>query len=244
MNINRIFEKIKNHKIAYILSIKSENLDAIEYACKLDYDAIHLDAEHGSFSVDSVERICQLAISSGLTVTSRIHKISKQDINLFIDRGVQGIMGPHIESFEEAKLLADSCLFPPLGKRSWGGGRGTEFGNAELMQNHKSVDSQLDYANWANDNMEITIQIESVRGYENLQEILKEKRIHRIAFGPNDLAADLGFPGQPGHEKVIDLHTKIEKLSRNAGKLIVGDYSKTIRFEDSALEMLKKFKEE
>ena len=244
MNINRIFEKIKNHKTAYILSIKSENLDAIEYACKLDYDAIHLDAEHGSFSVDSVERICQLAISSGLTVTSRIHKISKQDINLFIDRGVQGIMGPHIESFEEAKLLADSCLFPPLGKRSWGGGRGTEFGNAELMQNHKSVDSQLDYANWANDNMEITIQIESVRGYENLQEILKEKRIHRIAFGPNDLAADLGFPGQPGHEKVIDLHTKIEKLSRNAGKLIVGDYSKTIRFEDSALEMLKKFKEE
>ena len=244
MNTNRIFEKIKNHKTAYVLSIKSENLDAIEYASKLDYDAIHLDAEHGSFSVDSVERICQLAISSNLTVTSRIHKISKQDINLFIDRGVQGIMGPHVESYDEAKLLADSCLFPPLGKRSWGGGRGTEFGNAEFMQNHKNVDSQLNYAEWANDNMEITIQIESVKGYENLNEILKEKRIHRIAFGPNDLAADLGFPGQPGHKKVIDLHSKIEKLSRNAGKLIVGDYCKTLRFEDAALDMLKRFKEE
>ena len=244
MNTNRIFEKIKNHKTAYVLSIKSENLDAIEYASKLDYDAIHLDAEHGSFSVDSVEKICQLAISSNLTVTSRIHKISKQDINLFIDRGVQGIMGPHVESYDEAKLLADSCLFPPLGKRSWGGGRGTEFGNAKFMQNHENVDSQLNYAEWANNNMEITIQIESVKGYENLEEILKEKRIHRIAFGPNDLAADLGFPGQPGHEKVIDLHTKIEKLSRNAGKLIVGDYCKTIRFEDAALDVLKRFKEE
>ena len=112
------------------------------------------------------------------------------------------------------------------------------------MQNHKSVDSQLKYSNWANDNMELTIQIESVKGFENLEEILKEKRIHRIAFGPNDLAADLGVPGQPGHEKVIDMHTKIEKLSRNAGKLIVGDYCKTIRFEDSALNMLKKFKDE
>ena len=244
MNTNRIFEKIKNHKTAYVLSIKSENLDAIEYASKLDYDAIHLDAEHGSFSVDSVERICQLAISSNLTVTSRIHKISKQDINLFIDRGVQGIMGPHVESYDEAKLLADSCLFPPLGKRSWGGRRGTEFGNAEFMQKHKNVDSQLNYAEWANNNMEITIQIESVKGYENLKGILKEKRIHRIAFGPNDLAADLGFPGQPGHEKVIDLHSKIEKLSRNAGKLIVGDYCKTLRFEDAALDMLKRFKEE
>ena len=244
MNKNKIIEKIKNHKTAYILSIKSENLDAIEYAAKLDYDAVHLDAEHGSFSVDSVERICQLAISSGLTVTSRIHKISKQDINLFIDRGIQGIMGPHVESYEEAKLLADSCLFPPIGKRSWGGGRGTEFGNTEFMENHEFVDSQLNYAKWANENMEITIQIESLKGYENLEEILKEKRVHRIAFGPNDLAADLGFPGEPDHEKVVELHSKIEKLSRKAGKLIVGDYSKTIRFEDSALDMLKKFKEE
>ena len=84
MNRNKILEKIRNHQTAYVLSIKSENLDAIEYAAKLNYDAIHLDAEHGSFSVDSVERVCQLAISSGLTVTSRVHKISKQEINLFI----------------------------------------------------------------------------------------------------------------------------------------------------------------
>ena len=244
MNNNRIIEKIKNHKTAYVLSIKSENLDAIEYASKLDYDAIHLDAEHGSFSVDSVERICQLAISAGLIVTARIHKVSKQEINLFIDRGVQGIMGPHVETYEEAKLLADSCLFPPTGKRSWGGGRGTEFGNLEFMKRHNSVDSQLEYAMWANENMELTIQIESLKGFENLDEILKEKRIHRIAFGPNDLAADLGVPGQPNHEKVNKMQSEIEKKSRKAGKLIVGDYTKTIRYEDSSLEILNKFREE
>lgn len=244
MNKNKIIEKIKNHKTAHILSIKSINLDAIEYAAKLDFDAVHLDAEHGAFSVDSIEKICQLAISSGLTVTSRIHKISKQEINLFIDRGVQGVMGPHVETFEEAKLLADSCLFPPFGKRSWGGGRGTEFGSLDFMKNHDSVDNQLKYAQWANENMEITIQIESLKGFENLEDILREKRIHRIAFGPNDLAADLGYPGQPNHKEVNEMQAQIEKISRKAGKLIVGDYSKTIRFEDSALEMLKKFKEE
>ena len=244
MHNNKIIEKIKNHKTAYVLSIKSENLDAVEYASKLNYDAIHLDAEHGSFSVDSVERICQLAISSGLTVTSRIHKISKQEINLFIDRGVQGIMGPHVETYEEAKLLADSCLFPPSGKRSWGGGRGTEFGNIEFMKNHNAVDTQLKYAEWANENMELTIQIESIKGFENLEDILKEKRIHRIAFGPNDLAADLEVPGQPNHEKVNKLQSEIEKKSRKAGKLIVGDYTKTISYEHSSIEILNKFREE
>ena len=112
------------------------------------------------------------------------------------------------------------------------------------MKNHNEVDTQLKYANWANDNIEITIQIESLKGFKNLENILKEKRVNRIAFGPNDLAADLGFPGQPNHEKVNELHTKIEKMSRKAGKLIVGDYTKTIRYEDSALELLHKFKEE
>ena len=168
MNNNRILEKIRKKEIANVVSIKSENLDIIEYASKLNYDAIHLDAEHGSFSVDSIENICQLAISCGLTVTARIHKISKQEINLFIDRGVQGIMGPHVDTFEEAKHLADSCLFPPLGKRSWGGGRGTEFGEHFFMNKHEKVSDKLTYANLANNNMELTIQIESVKAVENL----------------------------------------------------------------------------
>jgi len=242
MNQNRILEKIRKNEIAQVISIKSENLDIIEYASKLNFDAIHLDAEHGAFSVGSIERICQLAIASGLTITARIHKISKAEINLFLDRGVQGIMGPHVETFEEAKLLADSCLFPPLGKRSWGGGRGTEFGERSFMTEHNNVTDKLSYANWANNNMELTIQVESVKAVENLDSILREKRIHRIAFGPHDLAADLGFPGEPEHPHVIETHQKIEKAARKAGKLMVGDYTNSIRLEESTVDMLMKFK--
>ena len=113
MNNNRILEKIRKKEIANVVSIKSENLDIIEYASKLNYDAIHLDAEHGSFSVDSIENICQLAISCGLTVTARIHKISKQEINLFIDRGVQGIwvhMLIHLKRLNILRIAAYSLL--------------------------------------------------------------------------------------------------------------------------------------
>ncbi|MBO82936.1 MAG: hypothetical protein CL506_01060 [Actinobacteria bacterium] len=240
MNENRILNKIKNKQTAYVVSIQSENLDVIEYAVKLQFDAIHLDAEHGSFSVDSVERICQLAISNGLTVTARIPKISKPEINLFLDRGIQGIMGPHVETLEEATLLADSCLFPPLGKRSWGGGRGTEFSSPIFLSNKKM--SKREYADWANQNMELTIQIESKKAVDNLGDILKEERISRIAFGPHDLAADLGVPGEPEHPKVIEAHKMIEDASRKAGKIMVGDYVKSVRLEHSIIETLKALK--
>ena len=64
MNENKILAKINKNQTAFVASIKSENLDIIEYASRLNYDGVHLDAEHGSFSVDSIERICQLAISN------------------------------------------------------------------------------------------------------------------------------------------------------------------------------------
>lgn len=242
MNENRILSKINKKQTAFIASIKSESLDIIEYASRLNYDGIHLDAEHGSFSVDSIERICQSAISNSMTVTARVSKVTSSDINLFLDRGVQGIMGPHIETLEEASLLADYCLFPPKGKRSWGGGRGTEFGSKALLE-EKNLNKKT-YAEWANNNIEITIQIESVKAINNLDEILKEDRIDRVAFGPHDLAADLGFPGEPDHIRVVEAHKEIETKSREAGKKMVGDLIQSIRVEDAIIDAMLNFKKE
>jgi 4-hydroxy-2-oxoheptanedioate aldolase len=242
MNENRILSKINKKQTAFIASIKSESLDIIEYASRLNYDGIHLDAEHGSFSVDSIERICQLAISNSMTVTARVSKVTSSDINLFLDRGVQGIMGPHIETLEEASLLADYCLFPLEGKRSWGGGRGTEFGSKTLL-GEKNL-SKKTYAEWANKNIEITIQIESVKAINNLDEILKEERIDRVAFGPHDLAADLGFPGEPDHIRVAEAHKEIEIKSREAGKRMVGDLVQSIKVEDAIINSMLNFKKE
>ena len=242
MNENRILSKINKKQTAFIASIKSESLDIIEYASRLNYDGIHLDAEHGSFSVDSIERICQLAISNSMTVTARVSKVTSSDINLFLDRGVQGIMGPHIETLEEASLLADYCLFHLEGKRSWGGGRGTEFGSKTLLD-EKNL-SKKTYAEWANKNIEITIQIESVKAINNLDEILKEERIDRVAFGPHDLAADLGFPGEPDHIRVAEAHKEIEIKSREAGKRMVGDLVQSIKVEDAIINSMLNFKKE
>ena len=41
--------------------------------------------------------------------------------------GIQGIMGPHIASGEDAEKLVDACYFGPIGHRSFGGNRGTNY---------------------------------------------------------------------------------------------------------------------
>ena len=115
MNDNQIIYLNKLGKDVKVLNLKTPSIESVEYAKIKGFNAIHLDAEHGSFNVVSLENICRLAIGMGLTVTARVHEISSPNINLFLDRGVQGIVGPHVETYLEGLLLVNSCLYPPLG---------------------------------------------------------------------------------------------------------------------------------
>ena len=54
----------------------------------------------------------------GLSVTARVPHIRADEINRWLDRGVQGIMTPHIETADQTRALVDACYFAPLGQRS------------------------------------------------------------------------------------------------------------------------------
>ena len=84
------------------------------------FDFIHLDGEHGLFSPESIDEMCRVADGFGLTVTARVPDIRASTINQFLDRGVMGVMGPHVETAEEAQALVDACRYVPDGQRSWG----------------------------------------------------------------------------------------------------------------------------
>ena len=221
MNKNQIIYLNKLGKDAKVLNLNTPSAESVEYAKIKGFNAIHLDSEHGSFDVFSLENLCRLAIGMNLTVTARIHEISEHNINLFLDRGIQGIVGPHVDTAEQGLLLANSCHYPPKGNRSWGGGRGTEFNQLDILNN--KYGGKLKFAEWANNNMIVTAQIESKLAIDNLDEILEINEIDRIAFGPHDLAASLGYPGDPDHYAVKEAHKEIERKTREAGKKLWSD---------------------
>lgn len=74
----------------------------VELAGEAGFDSISIDGEHGAFTPESIEAICRLANAYGMSVTARVPNILPSTINLYLDRGVQGIVGPHIETGDEA----------------------------------------------------------------------------------------------------------------------------------------------
>src|SRR5262245_53185936 len=92
-----------------------------------DVEFVYLDGEHGCFDWRDIEAGCIAAERHGLTPIARVPDRSTGTITRFLDRGVRGIVAPHVESLDDARQVIQSTYFAPLGERSFGAGR-PEYG--------------------------------------------------------------------------------------------------------------------
>jgi 4-hydroxy-2-oxoheptanedioate aldolase len=216
---NKIIEKNKQGKKGIGLGLVYPSAEAIEIIGMLGgFDFVQLDGEHGLFSPESIDEMCRVADGFGLNVIARVPDISTSTINSYLDRGVTGIWGPHIESAEEARALIDASLFGPDGQRSWGGGRGNYYNHSTLIDIPGS--ERTEYLRQTNANTLVLCQLESARAFENLDAILEVKGFDGYVFGPNDLAQSMGLPGQPGHPDVVAAERQVaDRIHAGGGKL-------------------------
>jgi len=230
---NSILKANKSGRKAAVFSLTFPSLHLVEMASHIGFDAINIDGEHGYFSPESIDNICRVANGYQMSVVARVPDSTAYWVNMFLDRGIQGITGPHIDSGKEAQDLADACLFPPHGKRSWGGGRGTEFDDMYILE--KKYGNKLDFAKWTNSNMLVWAQIESKTAWKNLNDILSVNGLTGITGGPNDFAASLGHPGDPNNIERIKLTDDSEKRAIRAGKLVTSNIYTTTAVHDLML---------
>ena len=209
---NRIFAANRAGKMAHLLQFHHPSTELIELAAMAGLDGVDLDGEHGHFTLSEIDAICRQANAYGMTVTARVPAIEASVINGYLARGVQGIQGPHMETAEQAKILTDTTLFLPEGTRSWGPARGNVYGHYDVIKELHGGNKE--FLADSNANMLVVAQVESRLGVENIDEILDVEGIDSITFGPNDMAASLGHPGEPGHPDVVEAHRHITPAAR------------------------------
>lgn len=242
MKQNKILRRLRDGKKAVGIIITFPTAELVELMGLAGFDYVQFDGEHGPFTLESIDHLCRVADLSGLTPVARVPNCEPSTILGFLDRGITGIMGPHIETREEAEALVNACLFSPQGSRSWGGGRGTHYNDTESIDN--AADDKTTYMQQANKEMLVMAQIESVESLKNLSEILKVEGLDALAYGPNDLAQSMGFVGQPNHNKVQEAMANATKQIHAAGKKIVFDFMDGIQVADLFLDAAKAFAQE
>jgi 4-hydroxy-2-oxoheptanedioate aldolase len=237
---NKIFEKHQQGKKGIGLGLVYPSAEAIEIIGMLGgFDFVNLDGEHGLFSPESIDAMCRVADGFGLTVTARVPNIRASTINQFLDRGVTGILGPHIETAEDAQALVDACRFVPDGQRSWGGGRGTYYNSTPLLDAPGS--ERTEFMQKTNANMLVMGQLETTKAFENLDAILEVQGIDAFAWGPNDLAQSMGLPGQPQHPDVLAAQRQVADRIHAAGRKLNSDIMVTLNLPELIVHGARQF---
>ena len=59
------------------------------------------------------------------------------------------------------------------------------------------------YFTTAEEELCLIAQVESVAGFDALEEIASVDGVDAVFFGPADLSASMGYPGQMGHPEVV-----------------------------------------
>ena len=153
---------------------------ATENIAQAGWDSITIDMQHGLVDYSDMVGMLQAVATREATPIVRVPWNEPGIIGKALDAGAEGIICPMINTPEEAKALADACLYPPDGLRS--------FGPARAMWRHGP-----EYPKHANDQIIVMAMIETQKAVSNLDAILEVPGIHAVYIGPADLGLTHGF---------------------------------------------------
>ena len=175
------------------------------------FDWLLIDGEHGPNDIKSMLAQLQALAAYPVSPVVRMQDHDVANIKRVLDVGGQTLLIPMVESAEQAKQLVQAVQYPPKGIRGMGGGltRATRWG------------SIADYLEKADDNICLILQLESPEGIAELDAITNIDGVDAIFIGPADLAAAMGYIGQPGHPEVRqvveDSIQRIQTLGKPVG---------------------------
>lgn len=164
----------------------------VELCAAAGFDWLLLDAEHGPHSIPTLMAQLQAMNGSPSHPIVRLPATDSTSIRQVLDIGAMTILAPFVESADQAEAIVAATRYAPEGVRGLAAGqiRASRWGRDK------------DYINDANRNICVLVQIESRAGLDAIDAIAGVEGVDGVFIGPADLAASLGFRGQPGHAEV------------------------------------------
>lgn len=184
-----------------------------EISAGAGFDWLLIDAEHAPNDLRSIVAQLQVIAARDSHAVVRPPIGETWVIKQLLDAGAQSLLVPMVESAAQARGLVEAVTYPPHGVRGVGSALARASDFAAIS----------DYLTSARDEICLLAQIESQKGMEALDEILKVDGLDGVFIGPSDLAADMGFIGQAGAPEVkaavLEALQKIVASGKAAGIL-------------------------
>jgi len=179
------------------------------------YDFIWTEMQHTTRDWEAVARMWRTCPNAKAVPGVRVAYADEREIQHATDAGALVVVVPTVDTVEEAKAARDWTFFPPLGKRSQGGGQAFDPNMWGTVPGG--------YRQTANDNIVLIVMIETIEGIKNAAEIAKVPGITAIFAASGDLGNFSGYAqGTPDYERLINV---VHDATINAGKRLCGPFA-------------------
>jgi staphyloferrin B biosynthesis citrate synthase len=208
---NPVKELLKADKVALGMLVRlARSGDIARIAKTTGHDFLFVDIQHSLYGVETIGHIAQAALGVGIAPLVRVRSCDDPDTQVLLDNGVTGIVFPDISTAEEARRAVSRARFPPLGRRSVGGGY--PIFDFRAVNTAEAVPALTE-------NTLVVCMIETKEGLENVEEIAAVDGIDVIHVGSNDLLTALGRPGTFGSPEHVAAIDRVIAAARKHGKV-------------------------
>ncbi len=179
------------------------------------YDFIWTEMQHEPSSWGDVINAWKSCPRAKAVPGVRVAYTDEREIQRAMDGGALVLIVPTVDTVEEAREAVGWAYFPPLGKRSLGGGAAF----------HPDMWGGVPggYRNTINDNLVLIVMIETLEGLKNADEIAKVPGVHAVFAASSDIGNFSGYKqGDPDYERAINI---VHDAAIKAGKKLCGPFA-------------------
>ena len=231
---NTLRQRLEAGRIAYSLSVmhwRSVGLAGIAKECGFHW--LFIDMEHNTMDVDTAVQLCVAALPTGVTPIVRVPSHDHFHATRVLDGGAMGVVVPHVNDAEQARQVVENCKYPPIGHRSL---------TAPLPQLGYQSLPVADAIEAMNRNTFVVVMLETPSAIDKADEIAAVEGVDALLIGTNDLAAEMGIPGQFAHEKIEAAYAAMiaacQKHGRFAGMGGVYDHGLMEKFINMGVRLM------
>jgi 2-keto-3-deoxy-L-rhamnonate aldolase RhmA len=162
------------------------------------YDFIWTEMQHDQRDWQAASRMWRTCPQAKAVPGVRVAYTDEREIQHALDAGALVIVVPTVDTVEEAIEARNWTYFPPLGRRSNGGG--------QAFDQNMWGGVPGGYRNTINDNIVLILMIETLEGLKNADAIAKVPGVSAVFAASGDLGNFTGFrQGTPDYERAINI---------------------------------------
>jgi 2-keto-3-deoxy-L-rhamnonate aldolase RhmA len=206
--MNRFRQRLKQGDVLLgqmVLELFTPGIGPMLAACGLEF--VIFDMEHGRCDISLLAEMVAACRGSEIVPIARVPDVAYAPLSRVLDVGARGVMVPRVETKQQAEDIVSQLKYAPLGRR------GVALGIAHDLYRPGTAE----FFAQANEEVAVILLLETVKAFENLDEIVSVPGVDIAWVGHYDLTVSMGIPTQFDHPRFLGAMDELVASCRRYG---------------------------